>query len=99
MATNVTYVERMVEAMGRHAASAGLLFCTPGLSGNGATVASKHGIKWYTLERMNEWIEQVAVGEYEGPSGDLFQHLDHLMQFIQSISVPLPYYGPSRRRW
>jgi hypothetical protein len=98
MATNVTYVERMVEAMSRHGASAGLLFCTPGLSGNGAAVASKHGIKWYTLERMNEWIEQVALGEYEGPAGDLFQHLDHLMRFIQSISVPLPYYGPSRRR-
>jgi hypothetical protein len=48
---------------------------------------------------MNEWIEQVAVGEYEGREGDLFQHLDHLMQFIQSISVPLPYYGRSRRRW
>lgn len=99
IATNVAYVERMIEAMGHHGASAGLLFCTPGLSGNGATIASKHGIKWYTLERMNEWIEQVALGEYEGPAGDLFQHLDHLMQFIQSISVPLPYYRPSRRRW
>ena len=99
MATNVTYVERMVEAMGLHGASAGLLFCTPGLSGNGAAVASKHGIKWYTLERMNEWIEQVALAEYEGPAGDLFQHLDRLMQFIQSIAVPLPYSGPSRRRW
>jgi len=43
--TNVTYVERMVEAMGHHGASAGLLFCTPGLSGNGATVASKQGVK------------------------------------------------------
>lgn len=96
--TNVTYVERMVEAMERHRASDGVLFCTPGLSGNGAALASKHGIKWYTLDRMNEWIEQVALGEYEGPSGDLFQHLDRLMQFMQSISVPLPY-GRSRRRW
>ncbi len=98
MATNVAYVERMVEAMGQHGASAGLLFCTPGLSGNGAAVAGKHGITWYTLERMNEWMEQVALGGYEGPSGDLLQHLDNLVQFIQSISVPLPYYGSSRRR-
>jgi hypothetical protein len=98
VSTNVTYVERMVEAMGHHGASAGLLFCTPGVSGNGAIVARKHGIKWYTLERMNEWIEQVSVGEYGGPTGDLLEHLERLTRFMQSISVPLPYHGPSRRR-
>lgn len=98
VATNVAYVERMVDAMGRHGAATGLLFCTPGLSGNGADVANKHGVKWYTLERMNEWIDEVSLGEYEGPAGDLFEHRDLFTRFIQSISVPLAYYGPSRRR-
>lgn len=59
---------------------------------------NKHGVKWYTLERMNEWIDEVSLGEYEGPAGDLFEHLDLFTRFIQSISVPLAYYGPSRRR-
>ena len=93
----MTYVEKMVVAMQSHKATSGLLFCTPGLSGNGAALAMRHGIKWYTLESMNDWINGVMWGEYEGPAGDILDHLDHLINFIRSISVPLPYHAGSRR--
>jgi hypothetical protein len=94
-ATNVTYVERMVKAMSQHGAAKGLLFCTPGLSGNGAAMAVARHIKWYSLEDMNHWIKQTLQADYAGPSGDILSNLTELMTFLNSISLPLAY---QRRR-
>jgi len=93
--TNVTYVQRMIDAMVRHSALKGLLFCTPGLSGNGAATASAHHINSYSLEDMNNWITQTLQADYAGPSGDIFSSLDQLQKFLGTISLPLTY----RRRW
>jgi hypothetical protein len=46
-AINITYVERLQALMSIHKASHGMLFCSPGLSGNAAQYATQHGIKWY----------------------------------------------------
>ncbi len=94
-ATNVTYVERMVKAMSQHGARRGLLFCTPGLSGNGAAMAAAQHIKWYSLEDMNHWIRQTLHANYAGPSGNILANLDNLSTFLNAISLPLPF----RRRW
>lgn len=97
IATNVSYVERMVAAMRMHRCSRGFLFCTPGLSGNGVLLARKEGITWYSLKAMNEWIANVLHGQYSGPHGDVFVLLDKVMVFLGQISTPLPYRGGRRR--
>src|SRR5665213_3965049 len=56
---NVAYVEKLCELMSFHGASRGLLFCSPGLSGNASGLASRQRIKSYTLESVNSWIEEI----------------------------------------
>jgi hypothetical protein len=89
-AINVSYVQGMVDAMGYTGSSRGILFCSAGLSGNGAALAERHGIKWYTLTRMNEWIESVIRARYAGPPGDILRLLDHIVTFVNQLSTPLP---------
>lgn len=89
IATNVTYVRRMVEAMRARGVTRGYLFCTPGLSGNGAELARANRIKWYALETMNSWITQTYQASYDGPKGDILSHLPGLMTFLAQISIPI----------
>ncbi len=89
IATNITFVEKLVEKMQMRGTSRGFLFCSPGLSGNAATYANSHSIKWYTLETMNQWIEQVFSSSYSGSSGNILSHLDNLSSFLSSISLAI----------
>jgi len=89
ISTNITFVEKLVERMQIRGTDRGFLFCSPGLTGNAATYANSHSIKWYTLETMNLWIEQVFSSNYTGPSGNVLSHLDNLSSFLSSISLVL----------
>ncbi len=90
IATNITYVKKLVSLMMIHGATTGYIFCSPGLSGNAASYANTHGVKWYKLEPMNNWINQVLSSNYSGPSGDILSYLDKLRSFIADISPVLP---------
>jgi curved DNA-binding protein CbpA len=86
IATNITYVEKLVSLMHVHSTTRSFLFCSPGLSGNAANYANTHRVKWYTLETMNHWIEQVLVSDYSGPAGDVLMNLDKLRSFLGTLS-------------
>ena len=90
IATNISYVKKLVRLMHIHQADQGYLFCTPGLSGNGAMYAVERNVKWYSLETMNDWIEKVLQSDYAGPTGDILGSLDRLRKFISSIAKPIP---------
>lgn len=97
---NVKYVEKLVSSMRMAGATRGYIFCSPGLSGNAARFADSQGIKWYTLETMNEWIQGIIASDYEGPAGDLLALLNKLQQFIGSLARTLPSGRSGRhRRW
>ena len=96
-AIKVTFVQGMVDAMEYTGAPKGILFCSTGLSGNGAALASERGIKWYTLARMNEWIESVIRARYSGPPGDILVLLEHIVTFVSQLSTPLPTQRAARR--
>lgn len=98
VATNVAYVRRMVEAMQGRGIQRGYLFCTPGLSGNGADLARQSKIKWYSLETMNQWIDETCRSEYRGPHGDILEAIRQLETFLSQISLQLPQAAPSRPR-
>src|SRR5665213_216611 len=83
---NVAYVEKLCELMSFHGASRGLLFCSPGLSGNASGLASRQRIKSYTLESMNSWIEEILKSDKVGPTGDVLASLDNLRNFISGIA-------------
>lgn len=97
LATNITYVEKLVSLMSRYGATQGFLFCSPGLSGNAANYANSHKVKWYMLETMNPWIDQVLVSDYSGPSGNVLMNLDKLRSFIASFSPMLTARRPASR--
>jgi ABC-type multidrug transport system fused ATPase/permease subunit len=88
--TNISYVRRMVEEMSAIKAYKGFLFCTPGLTDNARIFAKQHNITWYSLESMNRWIENVNLGSYDGPSGDIFKLLTNMVAFLRHISIALP---------
>jgi hypothetical protein len=96
-AINVTFVQGIVEAMQYTGSTKGILFCSTGLSGNGAVLAAQHGVKWYTLTRMNEWIDSVIRGRYVGPPGDILMLLEHIVTFVSQLSTPLPTQRAARR--
>ncbi len=97
-AINAAYVQGMVDAMEYTGSAKGILFCSAGLSGNGEALAIQHGIKWYTLTRMNAWIESVIRARYAGPPGDILRLLDHIGNFVNQLSTPLPTQRPGARR-
>lgn len=96
-AVNVSYVEKLSVLMEIHKASHGILFCSPGLSGNAATYANKNKIKHYSLESMNNWINKILVSEYDGTAGNILAGLDKLSHFLSKIS-PRVSHGRHRRR-
>lgn len=97
-AINMAYVQGMVDAMEYTGSTQGILFCSTGLSGNGEALAAQHGITWNTLTRMNEWIESAIRARYAGPPGDILRLLDHILNFVNQLSTPLPYQRPGARR-
>lgn len=97
LATNITYVEKLVSLMSLYGATQGFLFCSPGLSGNAANYATLHKVKWYMLETMNPWIDQVLVSDHSGPSGDVLMNLDKLRRFIAAFSPMLTARKPTSR--
>ncbi len=98
-AMNITYVKALTSVMSIIKADRAFLFCSPGLSGNAADYARQFQIKWYSLDDMNTWIEQVLRSDYNGPSGDLFEGIDNLISFIKRIyAVISPYKKSSRRK-
>jgi hypothetical protein len=102
--TNATFVEQLVQSMRGARIGQGYLFCSPGLSGNAARLAEANGIRWYTLETMQEWIDDTLAGDYSGPPGDILEELDALDTFLGKFSYALPAASvgasrPRRRRW
>jgi len=85
--TNVTYVKKLVRLMTEQGISRGFLFCSSGLSGNADDYARKERIICYQLESMNEWVDQVLVSDYSGPTGEVLDNLDKLQRFIGYIST------------
>lgn len=88
-ATNIAYVEKLASLMLGNGANRGFLFCSPGLSVNAENYANAKKIKWYTLETMNQWINEVLVSDYNGPAGNALRNLDTLINFLATISHSL----------
>jgi hypothetical protein len=91
--TNITYVEKLVVLMTKQGISRGFLFCSSGLSKNADNYARKNKVIWYELESMNEWIDQVLLSNYSGPSGEVLDSLDNLQKFIGYISPEFTAHG------
>jgi hypothetical protein len=87
--TNISYVKDMARIMLANHAQKGFLFCTPGLSQNAAKYANTNAIKWYSLETMNEWIDNVLTLGYSGPTGDILQHTEYMTNFLRHIALSL----------
>lgn len=86
IATNISYVKKLVSLMKQQRSTRSFLFCSPGLSGNAANYANIHNIKCYELETMNQWIEQMLASNYNGPAGDILLNLDKLRSFLETLS-------------
>lgn len=99
MTVNISYVEKLCELMTSHQASNGLLFCSPGLSGNAARLATSQRIKSYTLESMNNWIDEILKSDRVGPTGDVLASLDNLRTFIAGIAPRLNRWSRRGRRY
>ena len=97
-AVNVAYVQGMVDAMEYTGSAKGILFCAAGLSGNGEELAARHGIRWYSLSRMNEWIDSVIRARYAGPPGNILKLLEEIVTFVNHLSTPLPVRRPGAGR-
>jgi hypothetical protein len=91
--TNITYVQKLVVLMTKQGISRGFLFCSSGLSKNADGYARKNKVIWYELESMNEWIDQVLLSNYSGPSGEVLDSLDNLQKFIGYISPEFTTHG------
>lgn len=87
--TNVSYVRDMAKEMLVNHSRIGYLFCTPGLSRNAAKHAQSNGINWYSLETMNEWIDNVLSSGYSGPTGDILKHTEDMIVFLRHITLSL----------
>src|SRR5262245_51098488 len=92
--TNITYVEKLVGLMTNQGINRGFLFCSSGLSENANNYARKNNVIWHQLESMNEWIDQVLLSNYSGPSGEVLDSLDNLQTFIGFISPEFTPRGP-----
>lgn len=87
--TNISYVRDMTKEMLVNHSRIGYLFCTPGLSQNAAKYAQSNGINWYSLEAMNEWIDNVLSSGYSGPIGDILKHTEDMVVFLRHITLSL----------
>jgi hypothetical protein len=88
-AANISYVKTLVSQMQKHNIPSGLLFSSPGLSGQAQQYADQNSVKSYSLESMNEWIDQILQSSYDGPKGDALSNLRELRQFLRQISYKL----------
>ena len=98
-AVNVAYVDKLCELMRFHHVSNGLLFCSPGLSGNAARLAARQRIKSYTLESMNQWIDEILRSDRVGPTGDVLASIDILGKFLSGIAPRVNRWSGRRRRF
>lgn len=87
--TNISYVRDMAKVMLTNHSPRGYLFCTPGLSQNASIYAQTNGITWYSLETMNEWIDNVLSSGYSGPKGDILKYTDGMINFLRHITLSL----------
>lgn len=99
VAVNVAYVEKLCQLMNFHQASNGLLFCSPGLSGNAAGLAARQRIKSYTLESMNSWIDEMLKSDRVGPTGDVLASLDALRNFLSGVAPRINRWSRRGRRY
>jgi len=83
---DITYVEELVRLMKEQGISCGFLFCSSGLSGDADDYAREKKVVWHQLESMNEWIDQVLISGYSGPTGEVLVSIDNLQKFIGHIS-------------
>jgi hypothetical protein len=103
-AVNVTVPQKLAALMRQRGIKTGYLFCSPGLSGNAATFAAANNIRAYTMEEMNEWVNETLASDYGGPAGDILANLDALKEFLSRLSRNLPAHAgrsvgwPKRRR-
>jgi curved DNA-binding protein CbpA len=95
-AVNVTYLRGLTEQMRYRGEAKAILFCSPGLSGNAAEYAAQEGIRWYTLETMNAWINDVIKEDAFGPKGDILKHIESLNSFLSGIATRVEF---GRRRY
>lgn len=103
-AVNISYLKGLADHVRFRSGTKGILFCSPGLSGNAAEYASQQGIRWHTLETMNDWIDSVLKEDAPGPTGDILEHIEFLNQFLSQISTRVGfssrgYRKRRRRRW
>jgi curved DNA-binding protein CbpA len=98
-AVNAAYVEKLCQLMVFHQASNGLIFCSPGLSGNAAGLATRQRIKSYTLESMNSWIDEILKSDRVGPTGDVLASLDALRNFISGVAPRINRWSRRGRRY
>jgi hypothetical protein len=98
-AVNVAYVEKLCQLMSYNRSASGILFCSPGLSGNAAKLAERNRIKWYSLADMNEWIDEILASDRSGPSGDVLKNLDDLRAFLSSIAPRVSQWRRRGRRY
>ena len=96
--TNISYVKRMANSMRVLGVARGYLFCTPGLSANGAKLARQCRITWYSLETMNRWVQETCSSSYAGPAGDILSALSNLLSFLGRISISIPQRASSTYR-
>jgi hypothetical protein len=96
MATNISYVKKLLKLMEMKNIRAGYLFCSPGLSKNASVLANNNNIRWYSLEAMNTWIENAIYSDYAGPPGNIFSNLTKLDNFLRTISIQIA--GTKRAR-
>ncbi len=82
---NAAYIETLYDYMIESNIQKGFLFAAPGISGNAAKLARKHAIAHYSIREMNAWISRITSGRYSGPRGDIIDHIDALMKFMQLI--------------
>ncbi len=82
---NTAFIKKFYAYMEENNIQKGFLFAAPGLSGNAAALAEKHGIVHYTISDLNAWISRMTSGHYPGPRGDIIEHVDSLFEFMQSL--------------
>lgn len=99
---DISYVKKLYSMMNAYRVTLGFLFGSPGISGPAAAFAAARNIKVYTLETMNNWIEEVIMSGHTGPDGDLLENISKLNNFLQTIRTKdsgSSSYGPRRRRY
>jgi hypothetical protein len=85
-ASNRAYVEKLVMLAKKHGATKAVIFSSPGFSQNATAYADNNAVKYYSLDSMNVWIDEIISSNYAGPAGDILKNTDRLSQFLITIS-------------